>query len=63
MFLRVADIERIKNLKGLVNDTIWLSVEQMAELFQRDRSVIQMKEVFENGNFEYYKELYYHREG
>ena len=40
MFLRVADIERIKNLKGLVNDTIWLSVEQMAELFQRDRSVI-----------------------
>ena len=24
------------------------------------RSFIQMKEVFENGNFEYYKELYYH---
>ena len=23
-----------------VNDTVWLSVEQMAELFQRDRSVI-----------------------
>ena len=36
----MTDIERIKNLKGLVNDTIWLSVEQMAELFQRDRSVI-----------------------
>ena len=23
-----------------VNDTVWLSVEQMAEVFQRDRSVI-----------------------
>ena len=23
-----------------VNDTVWLSIEQMAELFQRDRSVI-----------------------
>ena len=23
-----------------VNDTVWLSLEQMAELFQRDRSVI-----------------------
>ena len=51
MFLRVADIERIKNLKGLVNDTIWLSVEQMAELFQRDRSVIgkHIRNVFKEG--------------
>ena len=27
-----------------VNDTVWLSLEQMAELFQRDRSVIGKKE-------------------
>lgn len=33
------------------NDTVWLSKSQMAELFQRDRSVISkhIKNVFEEG--------------
>ena len=35
----------------LVDDTVWLSIDQMAELFQRDRSVIgrHIKNVFEEG--------------
>ena len=34
-----------------VNDTVWLSIEQMAELFQRDRSVIgkHIRNVFKEG--------------
>ena len=34
-----------------VNDTVWLSVEQMAELFQRDRSVIgkHIRNIFKEG--------------
>ena len=34
-----------------VNDTVWLSIEQMAELFQRDRSVIGMhiRNIFKEG--------------
>lgn len=33
------------------NDTVWLSISQMAELFQRDRSVISkhIKNVFDEG--------------
>ena len=40
-----------------VNDTVWLSVEQMAELFQRDRSVIgkHIRNVFKEGELK--KEL------
>ena len=35
----------------LVNDTVWLSIEQMAELFQRDRSVIgkHIRNIFKEG--------------
>lgn len=38
----------------LVNDTVWLSRAQMAELFQRDRSVIgrHIKNVFEEGELD-----------
>ncbi len=34
-----------------VNDTVWLSVEQMAEVFQRDRSVIgkHIRNIFKEG--------------
>ena len=34
-----------------INDTVWLSIEQMAELFQRDRSVIgkHIRNVFKEG--------------
>ena len=34
-----------------VNDTVWLSIEQMAELFQRDRSVIgkHIRNIFKEG--------------
>ena len=34
-----------------VNDTVWLSLEQMAELFQRDRSVIgkHIRNIFKEG--------------
>ena len=34
-----------------VDDTVWLSVEQMAELFQRDRSVIgkHIRNIFKEG--------------
>ena len=40
-----------------VNDTVWLSLEQMAELFQRDRSVIgkHIRNVFKEGELK--KEL------
>ena len=33
------------------NDTVWLSIDQMAELFQRDRSVIgkHVRNVFKEG--------------
>ena len=33
------------------NDTVWLSIDQMAELFQRDRSVIgkHIRNVFKEG--------------
>ena len=36
---------------AFVNDTVWLSVEQMAELFQRDRSVIgkHIRNIFKEG--------------
>ena len=35
-----------------VNDTVWLSLEQMAELFQRDRSVIgkHIRNIFKEGD-------------
>ena len=38
----------------LVDDTVWLNRAQMAELFQRDRSVIgrHIKNVFEEGELE-----------
>ena len=34
-----------------VNDTVWLSIEQMAELFQRDKSTISrhIKNIFAEG--------------
>ena len=37
-----------------VNDTVWLSIEQMAELFQRDRSVIgkHIRNIFKEGELE-----------
>lgn len=40
-----------------VNDTVWLSMEQMAELFQRDRSVIgkHIRNIFKEGELK--KEL------
>ena len=33
------------------NDTVWLSIDQMAELFQRDRSVIgkHVRNIFKEG--------------
>ena len=33
------------------NDTVWLSIDQMAELFQRDRSVIgkHVRNIFKKG--------------
>ena len=33
-------------------DTVWLSLDQMAELFQRDRSVIgkHIRNIFKEGN-------------
>ena len=36
------------------NDSVWLSIEQMAELFQRDRSVIgkHIRNVFKEGELE-----------
>lgn len=38
----------------LRDDTVWLSAEQMAELFQRDRSTIQrhIKNVLQSGEFQ-----------
>ena len=35
----------------LVNDSVWLSLNQMTDLFQRDKSVISkhIKNVFEEG--------------
>ena len=36
----------------LANDTVWLTADQMAELFQRDRSTIQrhIKRIFDEGD-------------
>ena len=36
---------------NMQNDTVWLSIDQMAELFQRDKSTISrhMKNIFEEG--------------
>jgi len=36
------------------NDTVWLSIDQMAELFQRDRSVIgkHIRNIFKEGELE-----------
>ena len=36
------------------HDTVWLSMEQMADLFQRDRSVISkhIKNIFDEGELE-----------
>ena len=36
---------------NLKNETVWLSIDQMAELFQRDKSTISrhIKNVFEEG--------------
>ncbi len=36
------------------NDTVWLSIDQMAELFQRDKSTISrhIKNIFEEGELE-----------
>jgi hypothetical protein len=33
------------------NETVWLSIEQMAELFQRDKSTISrhIKKIYEEG--------------
>ena len=38
----------------LLDDTVWLSLNQMAELFQRDKSVISrhLKNVFEEGELQ-----------
>lgn len=38
----------------LRDDTVWLSADQMAELFQRDRSTIQrhIKNVLQSGEFQ-----------
>ena len=38
----------------LENDTIWLSLDQMAELFQRDKSTISrhVKNIFEEGELD-----------
>ena len=35
------------------NDTVWLSLDQMAELFQRDKSTISrhIKKIFEGGSW------------
>ncbi len=35
-------------------DTVWLSIDQMAELFQRDKSVISkhIRNIFKEGEFE-----------
>ena len=35
----------------LANETVWLTAEQMGELFQRDRSTIQrhIKKIYEEG--------------
>ena len=35
------------------NDTVWLSIDQMAELFQRDKSTISrhIKNIFEEGEY------------
>lgn len=35
----------------LANESVWLNVDQMAELFQRDRSTIQrhVKRIYEEG--------------
>lgn len=39
---------------SLVNETVWLSAEQMAELFQRDKSTVSrhVRAVFESGELE-----------
>ena len=36
------------------NDTVWLSIDQMAELFQRDKSVIgkHVRNIFKEGELE-----------
>lgn len=36
------------------NDTVWLSIDQMAELFQRDRSVIgkHVRNIFKEGELD-----------
>ena len=36
---------------NMQNDTVWLSIDQMAELFQRDKSTISrhIKNIFEEG--------------
>lgn len=36
------------------DDTVWLSIDQMAELFQRDRSVIgkHIRNIFKEGELE-----------
>ena len=36
---------------NLKNETVWLSIDQMAELFQRDRSVIgkHVRNIFKEG--------------
>lgn len=38
----------------LVNETVWLSLDQMAELFQRNKSTISrhIKNIFESGELE-----------
>ena len=38
----------------LCNDTVWLTLDQMAELFQRDKSTISrhIKNVFESGELQ-----------
>ena len=37
-----------------VDDTVWLSIDQMAELFQRDRSVVgkHIRNIFKEGELE-----------
>ncbi|SDB07718.1 Virulence protein RhuM family protein [Pseudobutyrivibrio sp. YE44] len=39
---------------NLINETVWLSIDQMAELFQRDRSVIgkHVRNIFKEGELE-----------
>ncbi len=50
----VKNIDVVFFRKSIDNDTVWLSIDQMAELFQRDRSVIgkHIRNIFKEGELE-----------